>query len=609
MGRKRTGHRRRPPGIAAPVAPHATPAPPARIATALWYLGGLLTFWSFGYTIAWGADLWWHLAAGRFMVDHRAFLHLTDPWSYTRAGLPWLHHEWLSDVIFHGWSRLLGMQSLAYWKWGLIAGTYLLLMHSLRRLTGSPAAGYLGALAAVAVAAPFLDVRPHLYSLLGFALVIHLTVGRERPPWFLTLVFCVWANLHGGFFFGLMALAAVAAPYALGGGKAELMRAALLWLACVAACLFTPNGLEAFYYPIKYAFDTSSPFRTLAEWKPPFEPGGMRSALYPYAIAAFTASALVVLLVRDLRRNLHVSLSGLSLGLLTLAMSLRSRRFIVLFAMAQALVLAPVFAHALRWVLQRAPRPAPSRWRPLVAPALAIGLGILWLRPYPVTPYAFHYLTNEGAFPVEALNFIEDNHISGKVFGYYNWGGYIHLRTDGRLKVYIDGRADTVYDADTYHHYLTVLHAQPGWREVIEGPGAELVLWPKNRGRILSELVETGRWRLLYEDFVSQLLVRVDAALPAPLRATRPSAWRELALGDAAAGQMNLPEAERRLKRSLEIAPYLGEACYLLARVQAAEGKVDDARATLRRCERTYPDPSKRFSIEVIGLEAPRVFR
>ena len=33
-----------------------------------------------------------------------------------------------------------------------------------------------------------------------------------------------------------------------------------IWLASVLACLFNPNGIRAFTYPIRYAFDSSSPF-------------------------------------------------------------------------------------------------------------------------------------------------------------------------------------------------------------------------------------------------------------------------------------------------------------------------------------------------------------
>ena len=41
-----------------------------------------------------GSDLWWHLAAGREIWEQHA-VPTTDHFSYTFAGQPWMHHEWL----------------------------------------------------------------------------------------------------------------------------------------------------------------------------------------------------------------------------------------------------------------------------------------------------------------------------------------------------------------------------------------------------------------------------------------------------------------------------------------------------------------------------------
>src|SRR5437867_4397624 len=106
----------------------AIPAP-------LWMLAAALTGWSFGYTRLKGSDLWWHLAAGRWMTDHRA-LPAGDPWSFTAAGSAWLNHEWLSDVVFDLWSRVFGQAALVCWKWAVLAATVVLLLSALRRLTG-----------------------------------------------------------------------------------------------------------------------------------------------------------------------------------------------------------------------------------------------------------------------------------------------------------------------------------------------------------------------------------------------------------------------------------------------------------------------------------------
>jgi len=83
-----------------------------------------------------------------------------------------------------------------------------------------------------------------------------------------------------------------------------------------------------------------------------------------------------------------------------------------------------------RWIVTHKALPLTDSWSFTRA-------GQPWLHPF--SPYALHYLTVEDAFPIETCNFIEANQLSGNMFSYYNWGGYLHLRTDGRMKVYIDG--------------------------------------------------------------------------------------------------------------------------------------------------------------------------
>src|SRR5262245_44355266 len=227
-----------PPVLAPPEVPGPPWAAPFDRVSALWYLAALLSFWTFGFTLRRQGDLWWHIAAGRWMWEQRS-LAWTDPWSFTMAGQPWLHHEWLADLVYYGWTQAFGMRALVFWKWLVMLPTFLLLMRLLHRLTGSVAAAYLAVLAAIATAAPFLDMRPHLYSLLGSVLLLYVLLLRPRPPWWLPLVFVLWVNLHGGFFFGLMTLTVVLGVTMLRRDATPAMRerAAIIWLASVAAAL------------------------------------------------------------------------------------------------------------------------------------------------------------------------------------------------------------------------------------------------------------------------------------------------------------------------------------------------------------------------------------
>jgi len=237
----------------------------------------------------------------------------------------------------------------------------------------------------------------------------------------------------------------------------------------------------------------------------------------------------------------------------------------------------------------------------LIAPALAGVAGVVFLYPYPLAPYAFHYLTAEDDFPVEVCNYIETNQLSGNIFSYYNWGGYLHLRTNGRMKVFIDGRADTVYDSETFRKYLTVQRFQTGWKEIVEGSGAQYIVWPRSsQGQPLAELVTSGRWKLLSDDFVSVLLVRADQAPPEPLKLTPESAYRQLTIGIQNFERRRYDVAELAFKRALDEMPYLRTALYKLAQAQALQGKKEEALQTLGRSQRYFPDRRRVASVKAM---------
>src|SRR5262245_33695550 len=128
----------------------------------VWGVAVGLAIWSMGFTSMLNSDIWFHLGAGRQIVSDRG-LPAADAWSFTAAGTRWHNHEWLADVGFYFWSAAGGVDSLVYWEWILLLATYLLLFESLRRLASSTAAGLLAVFAA-AVAQPFFDIRPHLYT-------------------------------------------------------------------------------------------------------------------------------------------------------------------------------------------------------------------------------------------------------------------------------------------------------------------------------------------------------------------------------------------------------------------------------------------------------------
>ena len=591
-----------------------THLPPDPAVAWLWYLAaGIAALGLAGFTVMLNSDLWFHLAAGRLILEDRAIPRV-DSWSFTAAGQPWHNHEWLSDVVYHSWAQAFGVDSLVYWQWGLIVATFLLLFRILARLSGSFPWSFLLTGFAAVVAAPFVDIRPHLVSFLFYAVLLQQMLLRRAPSRALPLLFVLWINLHGGAVFGLMVLTLGLASFALfpepdvepeqRARRTQLLELAAIWAACVLACLVNPFGVDALLYPFQLALEADSPSRTtLTEWRPPFVPGGIQSPLYPLAIGLFAVAVLALPFTGAFRKPRRIAWLGLALGLLTLAMSLQSRRFIPLFSISHTLVLGLAGARLLQRPFLR--RLAERRRLRIAVPLLALAAGLVRLAPQPLTPRAFPLLTRMEYMPVEVLNFAEVNRLQGRVFPYLLWAGYVDYRTAGRLRVYIDPRSETVFRPQTQRRYIQVHSLRPGWEGVLDASGANYVLWPHEREierRLISTLVGSGRWSYLYGDSVSVLLARSDVRPPQPLMATGPSAHRSLALARREMARDNLQDAETLLRDALEEMPALPNACLDLVRVQMALAKREEARDTADGCRRMMLDERRRRILrELLG--------
>ncbi len=236
-------------------------------------------------------DTWTHVATGQWILAHGAIPRV-DPFSYTFAGQPWTAHEWLSEVLMALAYRAAGWSGVALLT-GAAAATAIIVMarRAARDLSGV-ALLVLVALAALLVA-PSLLARPHILALPLLAIWADaLFSAREAdraPPIVLAALMTLWANLHGGFAFGL----ALIAPFALEallaaapGARLNVIRDwSLFAVASVAAAALTPFGVEGLIFPVRLL--GLAHLSEIGEWRPEnfAHPGPMELALL--ALIAF----------------------------------------------------------------------------------------------------------------------------------------------------------------------------------------------------------------------------------------------------------------------------------------------------------------------------------
>lgn len=217
-------------------------------------------------------DVWAHAFVGRWMWEHGTVPHRTlGLWGGELKG--WIAHSWASQVVFFALLKNGGWLALVFCGMIMSALPFALLWWFWARC------GRMGLLApplfilAAWVSSPRFRTRPELFSALALAiLLIFLSAWPRRARRELALLpvlFCVWANFHGGVAIGLLLLGATVVGDGLQSWVEERdLRVGWLALAalfCFLAVLLNPYGAKY----LSALTPVSGPmFAAIDEWKP-----------------------------------------------------------------------------------------------------------------------------------------------------------------------------------------------------------------------------------------------------------------------------------------------------------------------------------------------------
>lgn len=405
-------------------------------------------------------DSYLHIAAGRWIWLHRA-LPFHDPFSYTRAGAPWVVHEWLAEVALAGAYHVAGWSGLVLLTAAAFALAMAFLMRRLLDRLGALPALILVFLAAALVhmhllARPNVLVLPIMILWSGGLLEARGT--GKGPPLALLPGMILWANLHGSFMFGVALAAffggeAVLFPAAGASRAAEARRWGIFLGLSVAAALMTPNGFAGLMQPFRIV---AMPVlqSSINEWKSPdFQQFPALEAWFLGLTALGWLSGIKMPLPRLL----------LLLGLCH--MTLQHGRFAEILGPVGALVIAESIGGQITAWIAQPPDSALSRataWlaRPARPVAFATTLALAALLSLPL---ARHPIVRKDGWitPGKALAFAARRGLLKKpVLNSYSFGGYLIFR---HVKPAIDGRAELYGNAFIVRYFK----AEAGNRKVL----------------------------------------------------------------------------------------------------------------------------------------------
>jgi hypothetical protein len=445
-------------------------------------------------------DIYMHIAAGRWIIAHAAVPH-ADIFSHSMRGIPWVPHEWLSEVMIAylydhaGWAGLVVLTALA------LALAMAILTRALLAYL-APAYALIGATTAWGMCFPHLLARPHVlaYPLLvvWVAALVTARCKDRAPSPYLALLIALWANLHGSFVFGLV-LAALFAGEALFEAQdwTAARRAVSGWglfgLLSVVAAFATPNGISGVLLPFQMnRMDFALSWIT--EWKSP-------DFQHSQPIEAW----LMLALLGALTLGVRLPITRIVMLLVLLHMALQHLRHGELLGLATPLLVAPALAPQL-------PRSAAAfaivllnrRRGSLMLPAAAgvaavVGAFVLAAGATALRVGVRH--ATDRITPSAALAAARQHQVTGPVFNDFNFGGFLIF---SGVAPFIDGRAD-MYGDEFVRRYakreeLPRLLSQYGISWTLLGADHPSVLL----------LDHMAGWRRLYSDPIAVIHVRGD---------------------------------------------------------------------------------------------------
>ncbi len=496
-----------------------------------------------------------HIRVGETILRSGIFHH--DPFSFTKAGAYFVPYEWLSEVLAALSVRAAGLPGLLVLTGAILGLTYAIVTYTLLRRGVRPLHAAVVLLLVMAIGIVHWQARPHVVTLLGAAVLMALidrasrlgTDGPRRSAWAsawpMLPVFALWANLHGGFLYGLAVLAAVVVGDRLemlnaAGGDRDAWRgklirhAAMLGVAALAS-LMTPNGPHLYSYTLRTLRDAYLIDHTFEFMSPDFH-------TLRFALIAIVLVVIGLALVPRRPRFPTLALAGLSLG--AALMSVRNLPLL-------GIVVLPLIAEELEPVLPRWAHHTPQGNR---GPVNVGRLGFLWPviitilmfwlgriseqsgpAPRGLTALLHRRLPTEfdsTAFPVRAVRAARAAGVSGRIFHSFTWGGYL-LYAWPEQRVFIDGQTDFYGDSIT-REYSAITGLDPGWRGKLAAWRIDLVLM-ETRSPLAEALVHDAGWRPIFCDSTAVFVARDSMRGPALDR------WSSLANGCASLPISPLP--------------------------------------------------------------------
>lgn len=444
-----------------------------------------------------------HIRTGEYILDHRT-IPAADIFSFSRSGQPWFAWEWLTDVGTALLFRAAGLKAVVLAAAVIIAFTFWLSLKHAVAAGANPLIAIAVLHVGIGASSHHFLARPHILTLLFFALSWRwLDRDHLRPTravWLMLPLTALWVNFHGGF-------VALPVSLALFAVATRRFRYAALAGACALAGLLNPHGWHLFGHLATYL--RAGWIRQVVE---EFQPARLDTPTGVY---------FEVLLFAGLGTAALLAVRGKWGHALLIAAwahaSLLSMRHIPIYF----LIAGPMIASTLsdlwrRWSERLSARAVPATlwrigegYRPQFSRSPIMGFALAALLLLPVFDKLWPSDFPAQRYPV-ALARENATLLSGtRLFTVDAWADFLVYEFYPRQRVFFDGRTD-FYGQELAREYVTLLHGESGWRELMRRHGFDAALLPAD-SPLAALLRKEAGWKTAAQKDGVVLLLRPPA--------------------------------------------------------------------------------------------------
>jgi hypothetical protein len=447
-------------------------------------------------------DFWWHLATGKYIVEHQS-LPESDPFSFTaqdtssKRKLAILRGNWLAETVFYTVYGSLGLKGIVLLRSTLLLLFLLFVFLTIRKRGGAVLTALLLTSGVFLIANGYSE-RPQLFTFLVFSMIYYLLESfKSKRTWKILLIppaVALAANAHPGYIVCILLVSLYCADEGIrclfrGSFRDSIVGELLvIWVLSLLFSMLNPNGAIMLSRMFSVHGEHT---RHIVEWMSPFQlyAEKLKPVHYPY-IAFLLLSLPGFLLPRKIGITHMLLLSVFTI------MSIISMRYMIFYMAVAAPVLSTVL---LRLHNETVPgkltKILEDRQVLLNTSACIFGI-FLVVSTVPSFSRSTFKASAFYSVPQDAADFLEGLNVEGNMF---------------------NARGLDVDILDEYHIVASALEYSPmHWKEILKKynitysitspltPTGEI--FP-----VIEKLFISEEWLLIYSDHLSLIFLRNDS--------------------------------------------------------------------------------------------------